>query len=85
LIAATVASASERTLALEVVINGRPTGRVGEIIDRDGALYAMPAELTGLGFATGFEPLAHPDGICGPAGAIDRNGTSRVRFLMVCD
>jgi outer membrane usher protein len=50
LIAATVASAAERTLALEVVMNGRSTGRVGEVIDRDGALYAMPAELLALGF-----------------------------------
>lgn len=45
------ASAAERSLALEVVINGRATGRVGEIIDRDGALYAWPSELRDLGFA----------------------------------
>jgi outer membrane usher protein len=63
LLAASVASASERTLALEVVMNGRPTGRVGEFIDRDGKLYARPAELTELGFAlphdiaAGTEPI----------------------------
>ena len=31
-------------------MNGRATGRVGEVLDRDGALFASPAELTGLGF-----------------------------------
>ncbi len=63
LLAATVAAASERQLALEVVLNGRPTGRVGAFIDRDGALYATPAELRDLGFAlsrdlaAGTEPI----------------------------
>ena len=44
-------------------MNGRPTGRVGEFIDRDGALYATPAELRDLGFAlppdiaAGTEPI----------------------------
>ena len=44
-------------------MNGRPTGRVGEFIDRDGALYARPAELSALGFAlprdlaAGTEPI----------------------------
>jgi outer membrane usher protein len=58
-----MASASERKLALEVIMNGRPTGRVGEFIDRDGKLYARPAELTELGFAlppniaAGAEPI----------------------------
>jgi outer membrane usher protein len=51
LLAGAVASASERKLALEVILNGRPTGRVGEFIDRDGKLYAKPSELTALGFA----------------------------------
>jgi outer membrane usher protein len=50
-LAAVAASASERKLALEVVMNGRPTGQVGEFFDRDGALYARPSELTELGFA----------------------------------
>jgi outer membrane usher protein len=51
LLMAPEAAAAERTLALEVVLNGRSTGRVGEIIERDGALYARPAELAVLGFA----------------------------------
>jgi outer membrane usher protein len=49
--AAAAASASERRLALEVVMNGHPTGRVGEFIDRDGKLFATPADLSELGFA----------------------------------
>lgn len=45
-------------------MNGRPTGRVGEFIDRDGTLYATPAELRDLGFAlppdiaAGTEPIS---------------------------
>lgn len=45
-------------------MNGRPTGRVGEFIDRDGKLYATPADLQELGFAlsremaAGIEPIA---------------------------
>jgi outer membrane usher protein len=50
LLAATAASAKERPLVLEVIMNGRATGRVGEFIDRDGALYAKPSELHELGF-----------------------------------
>ncbi len=63
LMATSMAAASERTLALEVVLNGRPTGRVGEFIDRDGTLYARPSELSDLGFilpravADGAEPI----------------------------
>ncbi len=63
LLTAGAASAAERTLALEVVMNGRATGRVGEFIDRDGALYAWPSELRELGFAlprgvaAGAEPI----------------------------
>lgn len=63
LLVTAVASAAERKLALEVVLNGRPTGRVGEFIDRDGALYALPSELSVLGFAlppgiaAGSEPI----------------------------
>jgi outer membrane usher protein len=50
LLMATGVAAAERTLALEVILNGRPTGRVGEIIERDGAFYARPAELAERGF-----------------------------------
>jgi len=63
LLTAAAASAAERSLALEVVINGRATGRVGEFLDRDGALYALPSELRELGFVLpkgaggGTEPI----------------------------
>ncbi|CAN7650353.1 fimbria/pilus outer membrane usher protein [Phenylobacterium sp. LjRoot225] len=63
LLAADAASGAERTLVLEVVMNGRATGRVGEFTDRDGALYARPSELRELGFVVpqdvpaGSEPI----------------------------
>ena len=63
LLASGAAAAAERPLVLEVVLNGRATGRVGEFTDRDGALYARPAELRELGFllppdvAAGGEPI----------------------------
>jgi outer membrane usher protein len=63
LLTSAVASAAERKLALELVLNGRPTGRVAEIIDRDGTLYAKPSELSELGFVlppamtAGTEPI----------------------------
>jgi outer membrane usher protein len=45
------AAAAERELLLEVIMNGRPTGLVGEFLDRGGKLYARPSELHDLGFA----------------------------------
>jgi outer membrane usher protein len=51
LLATTAAWAEDRTLVLEVIINGRATGRVGEFIERQGALFAKPSELHELGFA----------------------------------
>jgi outer membrane usher protein len=62
-LAAAPAFSAERSLVLEVIINGRSTGQVGEFIDRDGALYVKPAELRELGFAvsddidSGTEPI----------------------------
>jgi outer membrane usher protein len=50
LLAAGAASGDERTLVLEVVMNGRATGQVGEFTERDGVLYAKPSELRELGF-----------------------------------
>jgi len=47
---ASPASAAERVLVLEVIINGRPTGRVGEFRDRDGVIFARPSDLLELGF-----------------------------------
>jgi outer membrane usher protein len=43
------ALAAERTVFLEVVVNGHPTGMVGEFIERDGILMATPADLRDLG------------------------------------
>ncbi len=63
LLAAAAASAAERSLALEVIMNGRSTGQVGEFIDRDGVLYAKPSELRELGIVVppdigaGNEPI----------------------------
>ncbi|SFK67992.1 fimbria/pilus outer membrane usher protein [Caulobacter sp. UNC279MFTsu5.1] len=63
LLAAGAALGAERSLVLEVVMNGRATGRVGEFTDRDGVLYAKPSELRELGFvapqdvAAGGEPI----------------------------
>jgi len=63
LLAAGGAMGADRTLVLEVVMNGRATGRVGEFTDRDGALFAKPSELLELGFllpqavAAGGEPI----------------------------
>jgi outer membrane usher protein len=57
------ALAAERVLVLEVVVNGRTTGRVGEFLDRDGAIYAKPSDLFELGFvlpggtAMGADPI----------------------------
>lgn len=50
LIAASSARAADLPMLLEVVMNGRQTGQVGEFIDRGGALYARPSELRDLGF-----------------------------------
>jgi outer membrane usher protein len=58
LLAAAAASAQERPLVLEVILNGRATGQVGEFIDRDGTLYAKPSELRELGFVL---PPGAPD------------------------
>lgn len=44
-----VAAATELSFLFEVVINGEPTAKIGEFIDRDGDLYAAAAELTALG------------------------------------
>jgi len=63
LLAAAGASGAERAMVLEVVINGRATGRVAEFINRDGALYLKPSEIRELGFivpkevADGVEPI----------------------------
>ncbi|WP_346387897.1 fimbria/pilus outer membrane usher protein [Nocardioides sp.] len=56
----TSAAAAERVLVLEVVINGRATGRVGEFTDHDGQLYATPRDLNQLGLVVPREPGEAP-------------------------
>lgn len=57
------AMADDAPLVLELVLNGHPTGRVGEFTNRDGVLAATPTELVELGFAVpeslrgGTEPI----------------------------
>jgi outer membrane usher protein len=41
---------ADETLLLEVVVNGYPTSRIGEFVQRDGALYAKRDTLRDLGF-----------------------------------
>jgi outer membrane usher protein len=44
-----LAAAGDQTLLLELVVNGQDTGKVGEFVLRDGALFAHRSELTDLG------------------------------------
>jgi outer membrane usher protein len=44
------AALADETLLLEVVVNGYPTGKIGEFVQRDGVLYATRANLRDLGF-----------------------------------
>jgi outer membrane usher protein len=64
--------AAERTLLLEIVLNGRPTGTVGEILEIDGALFATPAEMRELGFVL-------PDALAGSAVPVPFSGLRGVR------
>jgi outer membrane usher protein len=57
------ASAAERVLVLEVVINGRATGRVAEFIDRDGTIFFRPSDLEELGLVLPPEVAANPEPI----------------------
>jgi outer membrane usher protein len=52
-----VAAANERTLVLEIVLNGHTTGNVAEFLERDGILFARKSELRALGLlaADGLE------------------------------
>ncbi len=49
-LAAGAALAADREMVLEIIMNGRSTGQLGEFVDRDGTLYAHPSELRDLGF-----------------------------------
>ena len=46
---------------LEVVVNGFPTGKIGEFVLRDGVLYSRPGELHDLGFRVPDLPLANSE------------------------
>jgi len=64
--AGTGGAATDKTaaLALEIILNGRPTGKVGAFIWRGGKLFATRSELHDLGFAVpddadgGVDPIA---------------------------
>ena len=47
--AAAAAAASDQILLLEVEVNGRSIGKIGEFTLRHGTLLARPGELRGLG------------------------------------
>ena len=55
-------AALARTLLLDVVVNDRPTGRVGEFLEENGALRATPQDLRELGLDVGAHGVAGPDG-----------------------
>jgi outer membrane usher protein len=57
------AEAADQRLLLELVVNGRPIGQVGEFIDRDGVLLARPEELQALGFRVPEGARLGPDGL----------------------
>ena len=40
---------ADQTLLLEMVVNGRPVGKIGQFVQRDSELLASPAELRDLG------------------------------------
>ena len=46
---------------LEVVVNGFPTGKIGEFVLRDGVLYSRAGELHDLGFRVPDLPLANSE------------------------
>ncbi|MBR0667021.1 fimbrial biogenesis outer membrane usher protein [Roseomonas hellenica] len=57
------ARAQDQPLLLEIVVNGRPIGRIGEFVLRDGALLARPEELRDLGFRVPEAVRPGPDGL----------------------
>ncbi|WIM09050.1 fimbria/pilus outer membrane usher protein [Enhydrobacter sp.] len=52
---------ADETLLLEVVVNGYPTGKIGEFVQRDGALYARRDALRELGFRVPAATAETPD------------------------
>ncbi len=53
------ARAADRQMVLELNLNGRATGRIGEFIERGGEIYARRSDLIDLGFAV--PPVTTPD------------------------
>lgn len=53
----------DKTLLLEVIINGYPTGKIGEFSWRHGKLMAQPTELTDLGFRVPVSVPVEPEGL----------------------
>ena len=56
-------TAAEALLALEMVVNGHATGKIGEFVLRDGALFARLDELQSLGFRVPKTASAGADGL----------------------
>lgn len=50
---------ADQTLLLEVIVNGYPTGKIGEFVQRDGELLARPSELRELGFRVSRRAPSH--------------------------
>ena len=61
-LAAVPVAAEEAELLLELVLNGRNTGQIGDFVERDGQVMAKPGELRDLGFVLppGKEDSAEP-------------------------
>ncbi len=57
------AQAADRQMVLELNLNGRATGKVGEFIERGGEIYAKRSDLIDLGFAV--PRVATPDDMVG--------------------
>lgn len=66
---------AEEVALLEVVLNGRPTGQVGQFLDREGRLFARPEELQDLGFEVPSSAPRGEDGLV----ALDQLPGLRVR------
>src|SRR5258706_13528300 len=55
------AATPDASYLLEVVVNGYPTGKIGEFVVRDDVLLAHPGELHELGFRVPDLILANPE------------------------
>lgn len=56
-------AAEDQTLLLEVVINGVPSGKIGEFVLRDGALFARRGELADVGVKVPESAAETKDGL----------------------